>query len=473
MRYNVPMLFNSWTFAVFYVVVYALYTRLRHEGQNRLLLAASYVFYGSWDWRFLGFILLSTVVDYAAGIAIRDNTSVRLRRLWLWGSIGVNLGILGYFKYCGFFVESMASLLETLGIPHSLPSLRLLLPAGISFYTFQSLSYTIDVYRGEMEPERRFPRFALFVSYFPHLVAGPIVRARVLLTQIGRERTVTPEGVLLGCRLFLWGLLKKVVIADRLALYVEAVYGNPADHTGLSHLAATVCFGFQIYCDFSAYSDMARGVSKTMGFELPLNFNAPYLASDIVDFWRRWHISLSTWLRDYVYIPLGGNRHGGRRTAINLMLTMLLGGLWHGAAWTYVIWGGLHGLYLVVAKQYMRLVPRRPGTLLRGVYGLTTFAAVMVAWVFFRAESLQGALTALARMARPGTVLWDGERTLLYGALGVGVLLACERWALDPSEGDVLTSRRPAVRWAAAYAIALAVMLFGVHQGQQFIYFQF
>ena len=348
------MLFNSLVFLGFLSVVLMVYPRLHWRRQNLFLLAASYYFYGTWDWRFTSLLMISTVVDYFVGQRIHMATEIRRRKLLLTISVMVNLGILGFFKYFNFFVDSLGVLLDGAGFDPHLPVLRIILPVGISFYTFQTMSYTIDIYRKRMEPTRNFIDFALFVSFFPQLVAGPIERARVLLPQIAAPRQVTRPMITSGLNLMLMGYLKKVAIADTLAPLVDQIFSQPAGLDTGTLLTGVYAFAFQVYGDFSGYSDIARGVSRLLGFELLENFNAPYLSRSITEFWRRWHISLSTWLRDYLYIGLGGNRKGEFRTYINLFLTMLLAGLWHGAAWTFVVFGALHGVYLTVEKIWLK-----------------------------------------------------------------------------------------------------------------------
>ncbi len=354
------MLFNSTTFWFFFAIVFSTYAVLSRRWQNGLLLVASYVFYGWWDYRFLVLMLASTVFDYVVGLKLATNSFPTARRRWITASLVGNLGLLGCFKYFNFFLDSTRSVLELMGFHADLWTLSIILPAGISFYTFQSLSYTIDIYRGHIQPARNFWDFALSVSFFPHLVAGPIQRADSLLRQIERPRSMTWDGWCEGSALVLIGLFKKMAIADMLAPLVERTFSRPEQCSSLILLFGVYCFAVQIYADFSGYTDIARGVARFMGFELMINFNQPYFAADITDFWRRWHISLSTWLRDYLYISLGGNRHGTLRTYRNLMLTMVLGGLWHGAAWTFVVWGALHGLYLAAHKFVMQLVGTQP-----------------------------------------------------------------------------------------------------------------
>ena len=365
------MIFNSFQFAIFFVLVLGAYWQLRWKGQNRLLLVMSYVFYGWWDWRFLGLLALSTGVDFLVARRLGRTDDGPHRKRLLWASMAVNLGILGFFKYFGFFADSLEASLSSVGVGWLAPSLGIVLPVGISFYTFQSMSYTIDVYRRELDPVEDFFDFALYVSYFPQLVAGPIERATRLVPQILSPR-VRPRGeqISSGLALIAVGLVKKVAIADIAASVANDVFSRSGEASAIELIIGVYCFAIQIYGDFSGYSDMARGTSRLLGIELVENFKQPYFSPSITQFWRRWHISLSNWLRDYLYIPLGGNRKGPRRTYINLALTMLLGGLWHGAAWTFVVWGALQGLYLMVERRFgldkvgssrLAVVGRTPG----------------------------------------------------------------------------------------------------------------
>src|SRR3972149_1993846 len=345
------MLFNSSTFLIFFVVVYTLYLLLqkRLKAQNALLLVASYIFYASWDWRFLSLLLLSTTVDFFIAKAIGSTDDLTpagkaRRKTLLACSILFNLGVLGFFKYFNFFSESFIGLLNLFSMKADLITLNIVLPLGISFYTFQEMGYTIDVYRKHMKPTHNPFNFALFVAFFPHLVAGPIQRAESLLLQLERPRRITIEQVNTGLFLILWGLFKKVVIADNVREVANLIFNNYTNYSGLDIVIGGLAFAVQIYGDFSGYSDIARGIARLMGFELMVNFRLPYFALNPTDFWQRWHISLSTWLRDYLYIPLGGNRKSNLITCRNLFLTMLLGGLWHGASWNFVIWGAYHGL---------------------------------------------------------------------------------------------------------------------------------
>lgn len=385
------MTFNSFAFLAFFAITYVTYLLLserRHTLQNRLLLVASYVFYGYWDWRFLSLIGLSTAVDYVLGGQIRRRPELAKRLMA--ASVCSNLGLLFVFKYFDFFQSSFAAMIASFGIEASPLTLQIVLPVGISFYTFQTLSYTIDIYRGQLEPCEDPLDFALFVAFFPQLVAGPIERAVNLLPQITGPRRISREQFHDGIWLVMWGFTKKVFIADNVARIVDTVYAPGWAGSGSEALIATYAFCVQIYCDFSGYSDIARGISKLLGIELMLNFDLPFAARNPSDFWRRWHISLSTWLRDYLYISLGGNRAGTWFTYRNLMLTMLLGGLWHGAAWTFVLWGLYHGLLLVVHRAMPKPRLGGPAWLARARAGASVFVMFhlsLVGWLLFRAGS--------------------------------------------------------------------------------------
>jgi len=463
------LLFNSWQFLAFAAAVFVLYFRLPHRGQNRMLLVASYVFYAAWDYRFLSLLLFSTAVDYVAGLRMAAAGTARARRRWLILSLVSNLGLLGFFKYFNFFVESAGAALGSLGIPVEPLRLHIVLPVGISFYTFQTLSYSIDVYRGRMAPERSLRDFALFVAYFPQLVAGPIERATRLLPQLREPRRVTASHIHNGIWLISWGLFKKAVIANNLAILVDRTFSPATVATGPEYLVAIYAFAFQIYCDFSGYSDMARGLASLMGIDLMENFDRPYSATSIRDFWRRWHISLSTWLRDYLYVPLGGSRRGRWLTYRALLLTMLLGGLWHGAKWTFVVWGLYHGLLLAVYRWLMveRAVALPDGRAWRVAWRIATFHLVCLGWLFFRANDL----------AQVGTVLASFGGGAILGALalkGIAVLLpvAAVLWFGDRvRDGRLPHASLP--RLAAVGALWVASILLPPSVGQPFIYFQF
>ena len=482
------MVFNSWEFWLFFPAVYVVYLLLpRVMLQNLLLLSASYFFYASWNWRFLGLILASTAVDYLCGRGLDRFESPRTRKTLLLVSIVFNLSLLGIFKYFDFFASSLGQLLAGLGLTVSLPHLQLILPVGISFYTFQTLSYTIDVYRRELPSTRNLLNFALYVAFFPQLVAGPIERAKRFLPQIESARSLTPEALTIGFWLICWGMWKKIVVADNLGIIVDRTFDFSADATAWVSYLAMVGFTFQIYCDFSAYTDIARGVSKLMGFELMRNFNLPFLALNPADFWRRWHISLSTWLRDYLYIPLGGNR-GGRRTHYrNLMITMVLGGLWHGAAWNFVIWGIFHGALLIVHRWYRTL---RPATdtfrwWLASVQWAWMFHLTVFGFLIFRCnrrievdgvwsdasyqqfmEMLTAAANGWGWEAQTGAMLFEMGRVVLP-------LLVVE--ALQWKIGDeYFLARLPFWARTSGYAVLLLIfILLGVGTSDSFIYFQF
>jgi len=388
------MLFNSFQFAVFFTIVYFVYLLLSHKWQNRMLLAASYVFYGFWDWRFISLLLISTGVDYYCALRI-DNATGGKRKGYLFLSIFINLAILGFFKYFNFFSSNLALLLENMGIHMSFESLNIILPLGISFYTFQTMSYTIDVYRGRIRPSKNLLDVALFVAFFPQLVAGPIERAKNLLPQISSPRIIDLDQFYEGCYLIFWGLFQKIYIADNLAKIVDTVFTSSGTYNGADVMTGIYAFAFQIFCDFAGYSNIARGVARCMGFDIMINFNLPYFSSNPSEFWKRWHISLSSWLKDYLYIPMGGNRKGKFKTYRNLGLTMLLGGLWHGAAWTYVLWGIYHGIllssYRITASgtEKAGLNPKKSFTnQWYWVKVIIFFHLVCLGWLIFRATSV-------------------------------------------------------------------------------------
>jgi D-alanyl-lipoteichoic acid acyltransferase DltB (MBOAT superfamily) len=483
------MAFNSFVFAVFLPLVIGLYWLMRRStvAQNWMLLVASYVFYGWWDWRFLTLLFASTLVDHFVAIKIHalhaDQTpaGARRRRALLSISLITNLGLLGFFKYFNFFAGSMAALLASVGIEADPFYLNIILPVGISFYSFQTLSYTIDVYRAEMPPAKTLRDFALYVAFFPQLVAGPIERAVALVPQIERPRRFDRLQFMDGLHLIFWGLFKKIYVADNLAPLVNATFANP-NASGFEVLLGIYGFAFQIYGDFSGYSDVARGCSKLMGFELMHNFAFPYVSVNPSDFWRRWHISLSTWLRDYLYVPLGGNRHGTWKTYRNLSLTMLLGGLWHGATWMFVIWGAYQGLLLVVHRlaTHGRAVAARvkdaamtPRTIVwRVARVLVMFQFICIGWLFFRAESVSQAGSMLSRL-----LTWSGsaDLALVMPLLTfVGPLVLVEALlGLSRREALYHVDRMPGIMRAAAYGVLFYLTAFHGAASQSFIYFQF
>ena len=391
------MIFTEARFFLFFAVAFTVHWSLRREMLRKIwLLACSYFFYAAWDWRFLSLIIISTVVDYGVARAIGAASEQAVRRRWLLLSLVCNLGLLGVFKYFNFFSESLHAALTAAGVTVSPITLSLTLPVGISFYTFQTLSYTIDVYRGTLTPRKSILDMALFVAFFPQLVAGPIVRARDYLPQLDKPRRFSQIQVRTCLLLFLVGFIKKACISDNVSVIVDAYFASPLSFNGESVWLATVGYAVQIYCDFSGYSDMAIACAGLLGFNLCINFAHPYFASDIQIFWRRWHISLSSWLRDYLYIPLGGNKGGTLYRYRNLMLTMLLGGLWHGAAWQFVVWGALHGIALVVQREWSKRVswPLKDTAIGTALGTAVTFYWVCLAWIFFRAPALDQALDA-------------------------------------------------------------------------------
>ncbi len=471
------MLFNSYEFWAFCIIVLAVYFRLGHRAQNRFLLAASYFFYGCWDWRFLSLIWVSTVVDYVVAHRVAASVEQRHRRAWLFVSVATNLGILGFFKYFGFFAGELDSLLSSYGLSVMLPTLEIVLPVGISFYTFQTMSYTIDVYRGDAQPVSRFDDFALFVCFFPQLVAGPIERSARLIPQIQSVRTPTVRHFSDGLYHVLLGLFKKVVIADTMASIVNAIFDTPTSSlTGPDCLIGVYAFALQIYGDFSGYSSIAQGVAKWLGFDLMDNFRMPYFATSPSDFWRRWHISLSQWLRDYLYIPLGGNRGGRFGTYRNLLITMTLGGLWHGAGWTFLAWGVFHGAILCVYRactSFFGLGGESARGLRRVLAGLVMFHLVSVGWLLFRAESMSQAVSMMGLIATDWT--WSSiDSALLMMILWYAApLFAYELWVERSSNLLHLHN----VDWRAKAAVysycCLMLLLFAPIGQQEFIYFQF
>lgn len=484
------MVFNSLHFVAFFAVVYALYRVLPHRAQNLMLLAASYYFYAAWDWRFLGLLIAQTVLDFTVARLIHATTDRARKRWWLLLSLAFNLGMLGFFKYFNFFAENLHTLAAGVGLQVDTVTLRIVLPVGISFYTFMTISYVVDVYRGIWTPSSNFVDFALYVAYFPHLVAGPILRAKKLIPQLEAERTITWAQCREGLWLIAWGMFQKVLVADNLARVANEAFAPGATPHAGEILLGVYAFAFQIFGDFAGYSNMARGISKLMGIELSLNFLTPYFVTSPSQFWRHWHISLSEWLRDYLYIPLGGNRHGTWKTYRNLMITMGLGGLWHGAAWTFVIWGLYQGIVLVagqliesaVARTRTRLAGARDGASAAMEQGLTTgrvllgllmFHVTCYGWLIFRARSGH----QIADMTRVLATDWTwGPSAQAYAwSLVAYALPLMVIHAIEARRGDVLFPLRipTPVRYALYAGIFYATLLFGDFGGSEFIYFQF
>ncbi len=478
------MLFNSIDFAIFLPIVFILYwfaTNRNLKMQNLLIVLASYLFYGWWDWRFLSLIFFSTLVDYAIGLALLNENNQSKRKIFLWTSIVVNLGLLGFFKYYNFFVDNFVTAFSFFGSPITGNSLDIILPVGISFYTFQTLSYSIDVYKRKLEPTKDFIAFTAFVSFFPQLVAGPIERATNLLPQFYKKREFDYAKAVDGMRQILWGLFKKIVIADNCAEFANQIFNNSGDYSGSTLVIGAIFFTFQIYCDFSGYSDIAIGTSRLFGFNLMQNFNFPYFSRDMAEFWRRWHISLSTWFRDYIYIPLGGSRGGTWLNVRNIFIIFIVSGFWHGANWTFVVWGALNALYflpLLLAKKNRNNI----GVVAEGRYLpnikefasiLLTFTLTVFAWIFFRATNIGHAMQYIGGILNkslfsipeilPLSIIFLVAGFIFMEWLGRGHQFALQYF------GNKL---RRTSRYALYFAIIFSIFWFGGKE-QAFIYFQF
>jgi alginate O-acetyltransferase complex protein AlgI len=478
------MLFNSLNFAIFLPIVFILYWFVANKStkhQNILLLVASYFFYASWDWRFLFLLVFSTLLDYYTGLRISATRKPSARRFWFWLSICVNLGFLGVFKYYNFFVLSFSDAVSHLGWHINPWTLSVILPVGISFYTFHGLSYVIDIYNDRIPAERNFITYSVFVSFFPLLVAGPIERATHLLPQIRQKRVFEYSKAADGMRQILWGLFKKIVIADQCATYVNMIFDNPAAYSGSTLVLGAVFFAFQIYCDFSGYSDIALGTARLFGIDLLRNFAFPYFSRDIAEFWRRWHISLSTWFRDYLYVPLGGSKGGTPMRIRNIFIIFLVSGFWHGANWTFIAWGALNALYIMPSiifktnRNNLDIVAQGrylPG--LKDVFSIIlTFGLTVFAWIFFRSDSLAQAVSYISGILSPSlfslpAVLPSGLLVLLFAFMLIEWLGREQQYAI--ARLGLRTHRM--VRWTLYYMIVIAVLYFAGSE-QEFIYFQF
>lgn len=464
------MIFSSFQFLLFFLIVIGLLVVLPQRWRKLLLLFASYFFYAYWDYRFTALIFTSTIVDFFIGQAMAGTQVQVRRRFLLLCSIIMNLGFLGFFKYYNFFVDSASIILSSWGLGVS--NLDIILPVGISFYTFQTMSYTIDVYRGKLKPVSSFVNFALFVSFFPQLVAGPIVRATDFLPQLKRPIQIQATNIWAGSQIFIVGLFKKLMIADAVAPFVDQVYAHPAYFSSWTVWLVIIAYGLQIYCDFSGYSDMAIGCARILGFYIPRNFYMPYLSQNLTEFWRRWHISLSSWLRDYLYISLGGNRKGNFRTYINLMLTMILGGLWHGASWNFVIWGIMHGVGLAFHRMWQGTFNRKT-SVTQAISWAVTFLFVMLIWVLFRAQDTQTMLTIYSKafFLNPQGAVW--YFTPFLWALGYTIL---GHIGGIFREADDLVFFASPFRYRAAFVtitVLLIIYIFAPTNVSPFIYFQF
>ncbi len=483
------MLFNSIDFAIFLPIVFILYwfvTQKNLKLQNFLIVASSYLFYGWWDWRFLSLILFSTVVDYVIGVKLKSEQKNLKRKILLWISIIVNLGFLGFFKYYNFFLDNFISAFSFFGQDINANSLNIILPVGISFYTFQTLSYTIDVYKKKLEPTKDFIAFSAFVSFFPQLVAGPIERATNLLPQFYKKRTFDYSNAVLGMRQILWGLFKKIVIADNCAEYANLIFNNSSDYSGSTLVIGALFFTFQIYGDFSGYSDIAIGTSRLFGFNLMRNFAFPYFSRDIAEFWRRWHISLSTWFRDYLYIPLGGSNGSLLFKVRNTFIIFIVSGFWHGANWTFVIWGALNALYflplLLTNKNRKNKEIIAKGKILPSLKDfalmLITFGLTVFAWIFFRAENLSHAFGIVEKIFSKSlfsiqTSWTNGYITVLHLILVVVFIII--EWINREYEFGLQRMSKNSVLRLMIYFVILFIIFFtnDYHSKQEFIYFQF
>jgi alginate O-acetyltransferase complex protein AlgI len=475
------LVFNSLTFLVFFAVFLVLYFLTKGRLRLLLCLGASYLFYGWWDWRFLGLIIFSTLMDYLLGLSIGATQDARRRKSLLIVSVVANLGILAFFKYFNFFIDSFQAAMSTIGLEFTPVTLYILLPVGISFYTFQSMSYTIDVYRRDIEAEHSFLNFATFVVFFPQLVAGPIVRARDFLPQLRQDHPFDWNRIIAGLGLILMGYFKKVVVADSIAPVVDGAFQYTDAQTSLGLIIAVVFYSFQVYCDFSGYTDIARGLAHMLGFHFPENFRVPYISRSFSEFWTRWHISLSSWLRDYLYIPLGGNRYGTFNTYRNLMITMLLGGLWHGANWTFLAWGGLNGLFLVfnrlTSKRYAALLHKfKIPPLLSGAVSIAiVFSLTCFVRIFFRSQNFEQALTVIRGIFAFDNFSFSNVQNrflVIKGIFLIALLILVDLASLIP--GLPQRVQRSPVLYSATFVLALWVIaFFGTFGGSQFIYFQF
>ncbi len=477
------MVFNSIIFLIFIGIFFPLYWALTGRARMWLCLLGSYLFYGWWDWRFLGIVLFTTILDFSLGILIEDEHDAKKKSRLVLISVIANLGFLGFFKYFNFFVDSLKNGLNSAGLNANWESLDIILPIGISFYTFQSMSYTIDVYRKEIVAERDFWRYTTFVSFFPQLVAGPIVRAKTFLPQFqGGDKQFEWNRFIEGLTQVLWGFFKKVAIADSLALYVDQIFSYPTNFSSISVAIGVVLYSFQIYCDFSGYSNIACGLAQMLGFDFPWNFRTPYFSKNFSEFWTRWHISLSSWLRDYLYISLGGNRGGKWKTYRNNMLTMIIGGLWHGASWNFVFWGFLHGLYLIVQRVISRPLSifeeklRLPKWFTMAYSIACVYALTCFAWVFFRAKDFKTAWEVVGKVLSNDGWAWNtvlDKFIVLKAVFLICILLIAELINNNMKNLQELSVQNPFFRSISFSVILWLLAFFGTFGSSAFIYFQF
>ena len=481
------MLFNSLTFLLFFPIVTAIYFLLPHRARWAWLLAASCYFYMFFKAVYILILFFTIIIDYFAGILLENEQNAKRKKWWLIASLIANIGVLAIFKYYNFLNGNLSGLCSLLGVENQIPYLSILLPIGLSFHTFQAMSYTIEVYRGNQKAERHFGIYSLYVMFYPQLVAGPIERPQNMLYQFYEKHFFDYQRAVEGLRMILWGMFKKVVIADRLSVFVDTVYDHPNDYHGFQTILATVFFSFQIFCDFSAYSDIALGSAKVMGFDLMVNFNRPYFSKSISEFWRRWHISLSTWFRDYLYFSLGGNRVSKTRSYFNQFIVFAVSGLWHGANWTFVIWGALHGFYLVFARITEKFRINLRATIgisknefvNKSVQASITFALVAFAWIFFRAANFSTAVTIIKNSLHVsksqlglymlGNDTYNFVLCFVFIAFMEGI-----HWLMRKGDVNELLNKQPiALRWLVYVFFILLIINFGEFGDKQFIYFQF
>jgi alginate O-acetyltransferase complex protein AlgI len=476
------MQFNSLAYFIFFAAVSLLYFLLPHRFRWVILLAANYIFYAFWRAEYVLLLFSITAATYLCAILISRCSNSDSKKYLLVICIVINLCFLLFFKYLNFICSLMQGLMNYASFPWNIPVFDIILPIGISFYMFRAVSYIIDVYRGCVPAERHFGYFAVYVSFFPSLLAGPIDRAQSFIPQVYKTYRFDVYRTITGLQLIGWGLFKKVVIADRLALYVDSIFNNIAHHSGPSFVVAAYFYSFQIYCDFSGYSDIAIGCGRILGFDLMQNFNLPYFSMTIADFWRRWHISLSTWFRDYLYIPLGGNRKGTIRTYVNLLITMLIRGLWHGAAGTFILWGFLHGLMLCMSRLTLKFRDNLysllgvPLIIVRIIRTIITYHIICLLWVFFRANSVADGIYIIKNIFHGWPTIFIDAVAMSYGILGIFILLFIQMVQLVNEQKTIdklLVTWPPGIRWAFYYIVIFSIILLGVDGKSQFIYFQF
>ena len=481
------MLFNSLTFLMFFPLVTIIYFLLPHRARWAWLLAASCYFYMFFKAVYILILFFTIIIDYFAGILLENEKDAKRKKWWLIASLIANVGVLAVFKYFNFLNGNLSGLCTLFGVTNPIPSLSILLPIGLSFHTFQAMSYTIEVYRGNQRAERHFGVYSLYVMFYPQLVAGPIERPQNMLHQFYEKHFFDYQRTVEGLRVMLWGLFKKVVIADRLSVFVDMVYDHPSDYHGFQTILATIFFSFQIFCDFSGYSDMALGSAKVMGFDLMVNFNRPYFSKSIAEFWKRWHISLSTWFRDYLYISLGGNRVSKSRTYFNQFVTFMISGLWHGANWTFVVWGSLHGAYLIIgefSKKFRGKIGASIGLgkspfLNKIVQVSTTFFLAAFAWIFFRAATFHDATVIIKNSlhlskAQLGLYMLGTDTYEFVLCFVFIAVMETTHWFMRKGDVNVLLNKQTiVVRWLVYGFFLLLILNFGVFGDKQFIYFQF